>query len=88
MLGRHLGKDGAPIDYVVGLLDCEGVVREYKKDLSPDFLNVMKGYVKGFNAYAEAHPSERLVKKAFPVTVDDMLKAYVLSLSVLLGLFF
>ncbi|MFZ9046365.1 MAG: penicillin acylase family protein [Cyclobacteriaceae bacterium] len=85
MLGRHLGKSGAPVDYVVGLLDCEGVVRKHKSTLSEDFLSVLEGYVQGFNAYGAAHPSEVLVKKAFPVSVDDMLKAYVLSLSVILG---
>ncbi|MFT6133826.1 MAG: acyl-homoserine-lactone acylase [Cyclobacteriaceae bacterium] len=85
MLGRHLGKDGAPIDYVVGLLNCEQVVKDHIQDLSPDFIMVMEGYVQGINAYAASHPKEVLVKKAFPATVNDMMQAYVLSLSVLLG---
>ena len=85
MLGRHLGKKGAPVDYVVGLLDCEGVVNQHKASISQNFLDVMQGYVEGINAFAAAYPHKVWVKKSFPVSVDDMLKAYVLSLSVMLG---
>ena len=85
MLGRYLGKEGAPIDYVVGLLDCEGVVNAHMDDLSSDFVKLLEGYVAGLNAFAAAYPDKVLVKKAFPVSVDEMMRAYVLSLSVMLG---
>ncbi len=82
MLGRHLGKDGAPTDYVVGLLRCEDVVNEHMEKVDPKFMKLVEGYAAGFNAYAKHHPDEVLVKKAFPVTVTDVFKAYVLQLAV------
>jgi acyl-homoserine-lactone acylase len=85
MLGRHMGKTGAPIDYVVGLLDCDKVVSEHLQDLSPDFVKVMEGYIAGINAYAEAFPNKVLVKRSFPVNLHEMMRAYVLSLAVMLG---
>ncbi|MEM9326951.1 MAG: penicillin acylase family protein [Bacteroidota bacterium] len=82
MLGRHLGKEGAPIDYVVGLLRCEEIVKAQWDQVDPAFMQLVEGYAAGANAYAEHHPKEVLVKKAFPVTPLDIFKAYVLQLAV------
>ncbi|GAB4251484.1 MAG: acylase [Ekhidna sp.] len=85
MLGRHLGKEGATIDYVVGLLRCEEIVNQHLNKVSPAFLKVVEGYTAGLNAYAANHPDEVFVKKAFPISVKDVLKAYVLQLAVIDG---
>ena len=82
MLGRYQGKDGAPIDYVVGLLRCEDIVNEHIDKVDPKFMKLVEGYAAGLNAYAKDHPDEVLVKKAFPVSVMDIFKAYVLQLAV------
>ncbi len=85
MLGRHLGKQGATVDYVVGLLRCEEIVQTHLTTVSSPFMRLVEGYVAGFNAYAEAHPKEVLVKQAFPINVKDVFKAYVLQLAVMDG---
>lgn len=85
MLGRHLGKDGATIDYVVGLLRCEEIVEANIHKVSPQFMSIVEGYAAGINAYAENHPKELFLKHAFPVTVKDIFKAYVLQLAVMDG---
>lgn len=82
LLGRHLGKEGAPIDYVVGLLRVEDIVDKRLNEVSPDFRKLVQGYAAGLNAYAEHHPIEVLLKKTFPVSEKDIFKAYVLQLAV------
>lgn len=85
MLGRHLGKSGAPIDYVTNLVRCREIVDEHIDEVAPDFLKLVEGYVSGLNAYAEHHPKEVLLKKAFPVTVKDAFVTYVFQLAVFDG---
>lgn len=85
MLGRHLGKDGATIDYVVGLLRCEEIVNRNLHKVSPEFIKIVEGYAAGINAYAKYHPDEVHLKNAFPVSVKDVFKAYVLQLAVMDG---
>ncbi len=82
MLGRYQGKEGAPIDYVVGLLRCEDIVKEHWDTIDPAFMKLVEGYAAGANAYARHHKKEILLKKAFPVTPNDIFKAYVLQLAV------
>ncbi len=86
MLGQHLGKDGAAADYVVGLIRASETVEAHFSELSPEFIALQNGYVAGLNAYAATHPSEVLVKKAFPVTLKEALTAGVLSISIFSGL--
>src|SRR5436853_5441243 len=57
-LGTAIGKKGAEADYVVDLLRCRKLVNEQWHTLSPDFIELIKGYVAGLNAYAKAHPGE------------------------------
>ena len=85
MLGRHLGKEGAPIDYVVGLLRTKEIVDTHLGDVSPDFMEIVAGYTAGLNAYAKHHPKEVLLKKSFPITVHEVFQAYVLQLAVFDG---
>ena len=86
MLGRHLGKDGAAADYVVGLIRASDTVEAHFNDLSPEFKALSEGYLAGLNAYAQAHPDEILVKNSFPVTLKEALTATVFSMSIFTGL--
>jgi acyl-homoserine-lactone acylase len=82
LLGRHLGKEGAPIDYVVGLLRVEDIVNAHIDKFSPTFMKIVEGYAAGLNAYAKYHPEEVLLKRTFPVSLQEIVKAYVLQLAV------
>ena len=86
ILGRHLGKDGAAADYVVGLIRASESVDAHFNDLSPEFKALSEGYLLGLNAYAQAHPDEILVKNSFPVTLKEALTATVFSMSIFTGL--
>lgn len=86
MLAAHLGVEGARIDYAVQLLRAREVVEErYEKDLTPHFRDMIEAYTKAVNRYADLHPEEVLVKKAFPVTPKDMATGYVLSMCLMSG---
>jgi acyl-homoserine-lactone acylase len=80
MLGRHLGKSGAAIDYVVGLIRAqEQAKRDYPAKFSADYCRLLDGYVQGINDYAQAHPNEVLVRRAFPVMPTDVIAGFILS---------
>ena len=86
MLASYQGKKGASIDYIIHLMRIPELVEEkYESDLSPAFKKLLEGYCAGLNAYAAKHPSEVLLKKAFPATPKDMLQYSVLQLCVLSG---
>ncbi len=86
LLGKHLGKDGAAADYVVGLIRASETVDAHFNELSPAFIALQTGYVSGLNAYAVAHPSEVLVRESFPVSLKEALTAAVFSISIFSGL--
>jgi hypothetical protein len=70
-LSTYLGKKGAPIDFVFGLLNTRKVVDEQIKDMDPKFLQLLQGYLNGLEAYAKAHPKEVLNKHVFPIQIED-----------------
>lgn len=86
MVGKHSGKDGATIDYVVALLRCREIAQEqYDKQLSPEYKRLIEGYIAGINAYAAKHPEEVLVKGTFPTTPKEYTASTILSLSMISG---
>lgn len=85
MLGAHLGKQGAAVDYVVALLDCQKIARNQWDSLSEDYQKIITSYTAGLNAYAVEFPEKVLLKESFPITVQEVLSAYVLSLAVISG---
>ncbi len=85
MAGRQFGKDGAGIDFFTQFIGAPDVVKEKKDELSPEFLALLDGYIQGINSYASHHKEEVLNRKLFPITADDMLTAFVLSLSAMSG---
>jgi acyl-homoserine-lactone acylase len=84
-LAKLQGKEGAAIDYVAGLLRTKETAQEKIGEISPDFLAVANGYLDGINKYADLHPDEVLVKRSFPISINDYLSAMLLSLSVISG---
>ena len=85
-LGSAIGKKGAQADYVVNLLRCRKAVEEHWSSLSPDFIALINGYIRGLHAYARTHPNEVNYNASFPFTDKDYLTAVVFSISIFCGL--
>jgi len=83
MLGQLDGIRGAVLDYAVELLKSREVAERELKNLPPDGLNVIYGYVEGLNAYAKKYPEKVLVKNSFPLSIYD----YLTGLNLMLHLF-
>jgi len=84
-LATYLGAKGAPIDYVVGLLNTKATVVAQMNLMDPAFLQLIKGYLMGLEAYAKAHPDKVLNKHVFPITIEEYLSATVFSVAVFCG---
>jgi acyl-homoserine-lactone acylase len=86
MLGRHLGIDGAKIDYAVQLLRIRRIIDEkYETDVSPEFKKLLQAAADAGNRYAALHPDEVLVKKAMPVGPKDFIAGYMLAMALMTG---
>jgi acyl-homoserine-lactone acylase len=86
MLGRHLGIDGAKIDYAVQLLRIRKIIDEkYETDLSPEFRKLLQAAADAGNRYAELHPDKVLVKQAIPVEPKDFIAGYMLAMALMTG---
>jgi acyl-homoserine-lactone acylase len=84
-LSTYMGKKGAPIDFVVGLLNTRAIVDAQISNMDPKFLLLVKGYLMGLEAYAKAHPSEVLNKNVFPISVEEYLSSTVFSVAIFCG---
>jgi acyl-homoserine-lactone acylase len=84
-LSTYLGKKGAPIDFVVGLLNTKAIVQAQIGQMDPKFLSLVKGYLMGLEAYGNAHPNEILNKHVFPISMEEYLSATVFSVAVFCG---
>jgi acyl-homoserine-lactone acylase len=84
-LSTYLGKKGAPVDFVVGLLNTRTIVDAQISQMDPKFLLLVKGYLMGLEAYAKAHPKEVLNKHVFPISVEEYLSSTVFSVAVFCG---
>lgn len=86
MLGRHLGVEGAKIDYAVQFLGVNEYVEEhYEEEIPEDFKRVLEGYAAGANAYFEKHPDLVHVKQALPVRAQDLAGGYMLAMALMGG---
>jgi len=83
MLGRLEGTRGAVLDFAVELLKSREVAERELKNLPPEGLSVIYGYLEGLNAYAEKFPDKILVKNSFPLSIYD----YLTGLNLMLHLF-
>jgi acyl-homoserine-lactone acylase len=84
-LATYLGKKGATVDYVAGLLNTKATVIAQMNSLDPKFIQLVKGYLLGLEAYAKAHPDQVLNKHVFPVSIEEYLSATVFSVAVFCG---
>ena len=84
-LATYLGKKGAAVDYVFGLLNTKATVQAQFSSLDPKFILLVKGYLAGLNAFAKAHPDKILNKYVFPVNLEDYLATTVFSVAVFCG---
>ena len=85
LMGKVLGKKGAAGDYAFALFRCREITEEKWNTLSPEFIQLINGYVQGINDYAKAHPDEVLAKKLFPISTKDYIASSVLALTVFNG---
>ncbi len=84
-LGTYLGKKGAPVDFVFGLLNTRKVVDQQIKSMDPKFLQLVQGYLMGLEAYGKAHPSEILNKHVFPIALEDYIATTMFSVAIFCG---
>ena len=71
-MGRKLGIDGLPIDYLVQWLDVQAYVEtHYETVLTPEIRAHLQAYADGMNYYAARHPFEA-DPKLFPMSGKDL----------------
>ena len=69
------GKEGAPIDYLVGLLRIWDTVENNIHKLSPKIVSICNAYADGINKYIEQNPDE-LIGKLYPVQGKDIIAGF------------
>lgn len=79
------GKKGAAGDYAFALFRCREITEEKWNTLSPAFLKLIDGYLRGMNTYAAKHPEEIIHKKIFPVTAKEYVSSSVFALTIFNG---
>ena len=84
-VATHLGKKGAPIDFVFGLLNTKATVQAQMNQFDPKFIQLLKGYLLGLEAYAKAHPDQVLNKHVFPITIEEYLASAAFSVAIFCG---
>jgi penicillin amidase/acyl-homoserine-lactone acylase len=78
-LGRAMGLDGLPIDYLVGWLNIRQHVKDnLDKQISPALRAHLQAYADGVNYYAAQNPSE-MDPAYFPMTVEDLATGFSLQ---------
>ena len=85
MLGQHLGKKGAAADYVAKLLRCKQLASDKLHTFSPEYLQVIRGYTAGINAFGQKYPHRVLLEASFPLQLEEVIAAYILSVTVMSG---
>lgn len=86
MLGRTEGKDGALFDFALQYTGLDTLVDlKYEDTFSNDFKTVLSGYIQGVNDFAETFPNEKLIKKAFPFTEQDIIRGYSIKMALMAG---
>ena len=84
-LATYMGKKGAPVDFVFGLLNTKATVLAQMNQFDPKFIQLVKGYLMGLEAYAKAHPEKVLNKHVFPISIEDYLASTVFSVAIFCG---
>jgi acyl-homoserine-lactone acylase len=84
--GAMLGSDGAPIDYVEGLLGSRDTVRRKYAEIPVDVRAVLDAYAAAMNHYADKHPDEVRLSNLFPINGQDVATGFVLRSPFFYGL--
>ena len=84
-VATYMGKKGAPIDFVFGLLNTKATVVAQMNQFDPKFIQLVKGYLLGLEAYAKAHPDKVLNKHVFPITIEEYLASAAFSVAIFCG---
>lgn len=84
-LGAVLGKQGAAVDFVYGLLNTKEVAAAQMDKMDPAFLRLISGYLNGLESYAMHHPEKLIYKNLFPITIEEYLGAATFSIAVFCG---
>ncbi len=86
VLARYRGKDAAPADYVVALLDVWNTVDErYATDVPSDVKAVAEAYAAGLNLYAAQNP-ETTWQGLAPFTAQDVIAGFIFKTPFFYGL--
>lgn len=87
MLGAAIGKEGALFDFFSSFTGVGKTVDvEFDRSFSPEYKKMLSAYVQGLNDFAALHPERVLNKKAMPLDEKDVVKGYVLSLTLFTAL--
>ncbi|HOZ47701.1 MAG TPA: acylase [Candidatus Hydrogenedentes bacterium] len=79
-LSSKMGKEGAPIDYLVHLLRIWDTVSEkYGTVLSPEVRGICEAYAAGVNHYAALHQDEVTARGILPSVGQDIVAGFVLK---------
>lgn len=71
-LARRMGKDAAPTDYLVNLMNVwQRIEKTYDADVPQDAKDMSKAYVAGLNLYAAQNP-DKVWPGVFPATEQDI----------------
>ena len=84
-VATYMGKKGAPIDFVFGLLNTKATVVAQMNEFDPKFIQLLKGYLLGLEAYAKAHPDQVLNKHVFPISIEEYLASAAFSVAIFCG---
>ncbi|MEM1176901.1 MAG: acylase [Acidobacteriota bacterium] len=84
-LAAHMGRDGAPNDFMVQLLDIRGVVDAGYPKLPADVRAICEAYAAGLNHYAALHP-EDAIPRLYPARGQDLVAGFVHKLPLFFGL--
>ena len=89
LLSSVSGKEGALLDAFSFIVNAEAVVNEqYENGLSADFKLLIEAYAQGINRYGEMHPEEIRHPALFPLNSKDILKTYILNMTLISNVHF
>lgn len=78
-MARYQGREGAPTDYIVALMDVRGTVeRKYQQEVPANVRAMASAYADGMNLYAARHPKE-ILPGILPFTGEDVIAGFVLK---------
>ena len=84
-LATRLGRDGAPNDYMVRLLEVQEVVDAGYPELPEDVRAICEAYADGLNHYAALHPDEAWTE-LYPAEGRDVVAGFVHKLPLFFGI--